>query len=253
MPSANSAISRSRLLPKIDVAQIVIRFRGEFRYGGDYVVMACADIMESATTTAEAISLLLAHGYVAAAYARWRGLHELACQAALLAGAARPEEAAKRYLVHGQRLLADDPAYGEVWATTEFYESNTEWLRDSYTNLSAKKQKPQPFTQKWLFETARLGSAPFDAWIAPSHNPVHMTSTAVAAGSRQAGGAPAGYSPTVSKVIGWQAACSLNELVANPCELMVTAGLPLDQATAWAASFDAAVRDRRPGPYVPDE
>ncbi len=153
-------------------AQVVVEFRGEYRYGGDYVAMACSDMMENATTTAEAIALLLANGYVADAYARWRGLHELACQAALMANATQPSDASKRYLVHGKRLLPDDPAYQEPWATPEFYDAHSEWLRDSYPNLSSKKQTPMKFTQKWIFDNAELKSAAFADWIKPSNDPV---------------------------------------------------------------------------------
>ncbi len=114
-------------------------------------------------------------------------------------------------------------------------------------NLSSKKQTPMKFTQKWIFDNAELKSAAFADWIKPSNDPVHMTSAAVALGSNQVGGAPAGYSPKVSALIGWWTACSLNELVANLCRLSSVAGLPLDRATAWAARLTNSSASGAPG------
>ncbi len=153
--------------------QLVVEFRSSWRYGTDYVRRASSDVMQSAQTTTSAIALLLRHGYVVDAEARWRGLHELACTAAFLAVDTDPTSIATRYLAHGLRLLPDDPAYTEQWAQGDFQDRSYEWLRESYP--VTVNGKPTRFSQQWLFAKANLQSAPFHEWVRPSHGPSTWT------------------------------------------------------------------------------
>jgi hypothetical protein len=220
---------------------LVVTFSDEYRSLRDVVALSCINILQNAVTTASAIALLLRHGYVVDAEARWRGLHELACTAAVLSDVTDPQETATRYLAHGRRLPDDHPAYSEPWATHPRFSKQYEWLRGELPGWKEKRK----IEQAWLFEQASLASAPFDDWLKPSHGPVHMSSIAVTVGSAQAGAAPAGYDEYWSDHIAWQAACSLYELVAHLCHLMTYAGLPREEALAWSVAFRSAAEQVR--------
>jgi hypothetical protein len=229
-------------------AQLYVELQAHRIGWQDYAGTAAADITQNAQTILEEIALLLRHGYVGGAEARWRGLHELACTAALLALDAEPAGISERYLAHGQRLLQDDPAYEQAWAADlRYYEQDYEWLRQSYPRWD-KNGKPLRFGQRWLFNTASLQAAAFDNWLKPSHGPVHMSSRAVAAGSEQAGAAPAGYSREAVNQIAWQAACSFYELVAHVALLPAPESLPDDRRLAWIEAAHDKVVLLRPGP-----
>jgi len=95
--------------------QLYVQFMTVRRGWMDYAETAAGDVVQSVQTTLGAIGLLLRNGYALDAEARWRGLHELACTAALLATDTDPPGICMRYLAHGQRLLVDDPAYQQPW------------------------------------------------------------------------------------------------------------------------------------------
>ena len=230
--------------------QLYVQLEAARRGWIDYAETAAADVTQNAQTTLSAIALLLRHGYALDAEARWRGLHELACTAALLAVDDKPAEICKRYLAHGQRLLVDDPAYSEPWVRNpHFFSWNYEWLRQSHPNVD-KKEKPIRFSQRWLFDNADMTSAPFDKWLRPSHGPVHLSSRAVAEGSEQAGAAPAGYSRERTNQVAWQVGCSFYELVAYVLRLPDEDGLPLERRLAWVAAVRELVEALRPGPVM---
>lgn len=228
--------------------QLYVQLRGCRRGWFDYAETAAADVVQNAQTTLGAVALLLRNGYSLDAEARWRGLHELACTAALLAVDSSQTEICKRYLAHGQRLLVDDPAYGEPWVRApQFFHRNYEWLRESYPHVN-KKGSPIPFTQRWLFDQAHMTSAPFDDWLRPSHAPVHMSSEAVATGSEQAGGAPAGYSRERNDQVSWQVGCSFYELVAHVVRLPHADALAHSRRLAWVTTVHEMVDASHPGP-----
>jgi hypothetical protein len=216
----------------------------QYGEGPSYAGQACLDLLQNGQTTTYAIALLLEHGYLADAEARWRGIYELACSAALLAMAEDVDRTAMRYLVHGRRLPARDPAYKASWATPDFFDMNYEWLREDHPHLN-HRGVPKPFRPSWVFSTANLTGAPFTDWIVPSHHAVHMTSAAVATGSRHAGAAPSGYSHARSMSIASRTACTLNDLVAQLCLVLGTEwGFDESRYLGWPLAFHAEVTER---------
>lgn len=202
----------------------------------DFLAEASATLLQSAQTTTLAISLLLEHGYVLDAFARWRGLHELTCAASLIATSTDSEEVGKRYLAHGGFLPDDHPAYTENWAQADgFARKNYEWLR-AEPRLDGRKGA---IRQSDVFEWSSLKSAPFQDWIRESHTPVHMSSPATAAGRVQGGGAPAGWNEGTAEQVAHMVTCSLNELVAHCCLLMAIQDRAAESQIylAWAYSF----------------
>lgn len=174
-------------------------------------------------------------------------LHELACTTALLANDQDPAGICERYLAHGERLLDDDPAYDQPWAPgLSFYGRPYEWLRQSHLHVD-DKGRPHRFGQVWLFHKAGLVAAAFGLWLGPSHQPVHMSSRAVAAGSEQAGAAPAGYSPEAVDQLAWQAACSFYELAAHLVLLPDPDSLSPVRRLAWTDEAHRVAVALRPG------
>lgn len=201
----------------------------------DDTANAAATVLQSAQVTTLAISLLLEHGYVADAHARWRGLYELACTAALIARAPDPAETSRRYLVHGGYLLNDHPANREPWAVEGRYrERDYEWLRGDHPGERG------PFRQRRLFDEAALRSARFDAWARASNAAVHMGSSVAAQGRQPVGAAPAGYLPGRAGDLALITALALGETVAHCCALVASDHDPRGYL-AWALAFHDAV------------
>jgi hypothetical protein len=228
-------------------------FWGHVAGPSDRVPLTCVNILQTAITTGSAIHLLLEHGYVADAEARWRGLHELACTASLIAQDADHVGICTRYLAHGNQLGPGDPALGEAWRTDKFLEWDYEWLRVSHPYVS-RKGKPIRFGQSWLFQNSGLKSAPYLEWLKPSHGSVHISSTAVGLGSRQAGPAPAGFDPSRRRLVAWQTACSSYEVAAQLLCLMVAGEMEGEASTAaaWISELEVRVGELRPGPIPPE-
>ena len=261
-PDAVSRRERNSRLVNLDLAvlhelaelqlaidEMQLEAHGAVRYGGDYAEMATSDILQNGATTTAAISLLLQHGLVLDAEARWRGLHELTCVAALLADDADRPNIAARYLAHGRRLPDDDPAYAKPWAHEPDFTKDYEWLRASRPNVSSKG-KPIRYTQRWVFDNAQLTAADFDAWIQPSHSPIHMSAAAVARGRLLSGsGEPAGYREEDVRQIAWQTACSIYELATSVAELLLEA-LPPAKLVAWSNELRGRASRMRPGPRL---
>ena len=226
--------------------QVLMDFESTFDHHGRYAQRAATDVMQSVVTTTRAIALLLRHGYVIDAEARWRGLHELTCCAALMATTDDLTDIATRYLAHGRRLPPDDPAYDEDWADATFFAGNHMWLKAREPGMSS-------FRQWWIFQEPELVSAPFDSWIKPSHQPVHMSAAAVSRGAVRQGHPPAGYNPHVANRIGWQVACSLYEGVTHLCVMMSRAHSIADNdLVGWPVEIRRHIRQRWPAEDLED-
>jgi len=202
-----------------------------------YAERAARNILQSGQTTAYAIALLLSHGYVIDAEARWRGIYELACSASVLAKSSDIEQVSARYLVHGRMLPEWDTGYRKPWATEDFYAQSYAWMRPDYPSGR--------LTQRRLLDEGALLGAPFKEWVYDSHQPVHMSSIAVADGSTLAGGAPPGYSAERAESIACRTAWSLNEIVATTALILGRASYEYEpHLLAWPTAFHAAVADR---------
>ncbi|MBO1740538.1 DUF5677 domain-containing protein [Leifsonia sp. TF02-11] len=186
-----------------------------------YPAWAGAAVLQSISTTILAISLLLKHGYVTDAAARWRGLHELTCAAHTIVDSADPIDVSRRYLIHGGLLperYMTEAERADVEKTIE-NPRHRNWLRERGWAVTDVKLNER--SQLWLFK--QLGSDThrmFEVrWIANSHNMVHMSSGAVADGSRQAGAAPAGWTPRAVDETTVAVLYSLSSAVASVLEL----------------------------------
>jgi hypothetical protein len=191
-----------------------------------------ADILQAGVTTTYAIALLLEHGYVIDADARWRGLYELACQTAVMAQTSNYDEAALRYLVHGGRIPEYDPRARAVRLTEStridrngypIFAKAYQWIPGSYFPGAAA---PKNITQTDLFDYANLQSAPRQL-VDQSHKAVHMSSLAVATEKTTARGAmPGGYDEVLEANIAERTAKTLYELVAHCCLLAAAIAFP---------------------------
>lgn len=199
-----------------------------------YPAWAGVAVLQSASTTILAISLLLKHGYVTDAAARWRGLHELTCAAHTIVDSADPIDVSRRYLIHGGLLperYMTDAERADVEETIRD-PKHRNWLRErGWASTDGDGR-----SQAWLFR--QLGSDThrmFDVrWIANSHNMVHMSSGAVAEGSRQAGAAPAGWTPRGVDETAVAVLYSLSSAVASVLELsLIGATRSRESAEEW--------------------
>lgn len=202
-----------------------------------YAAQAGAVILQVAQTTILAISVLLRNGYVLDATARWRGFHELACAANLIAASPDPEDCARRYLIHGGFLSSVDHSAVREKAVTRS-ESEAEWLTINHGWLCVDfpSQRKSHFSQKWIFDKLGTVSKAFqERWINESHSMVHMSSAAVSQGSQQAGGAPAGWSPIACDEYSVATLYSLSSLIASILELSLISPETRDpeSASAW--------------------
>lgn len=202
--------------------------------------LAVANLLEGGLTTNYAIALLLKEGYVVDADARWRGLYEIACQAAILAKASAPSEAALRFLMHGQgdrstwRLRAPDRLAGEAIVEEElmrgrpqpdsqtgvqgvhFWYKSHQWIP---AHLLAGELPQKQISQADLFRIADLAAAPRDL-VDESHQSVHMSTPVLAADRAVARGLnPGGYDQSLEEDIASRTAMVVYELVANCCLL----------------------------------
>lgn len=206
----------------------------------DFEGEAALGILHSAHTTLSAIGLLLAAGYSSDAFARWRGLHELASTAVLLARTDDGVEAATRFVCHGGLLPRNHVAYRQSWATEGSFTRDYEWLR-AVTDISGGI--PHRISQRWLFDTADLRTADFAPWVHVSHARVHLSSTAVAWNSKQAGAAPAGWDSILAGDVELLAACSLLELVMASAYLLIDDASDAPRLYAWAAALHDHVEE----------
>lgn len=212
----------------------------EVRYVQSPLQLAVTNILQAGMTTTCAITLLLEHGYVVDADARWRGLYELTCQAAVLSKASDIEEAALRYLMHGQRKFANqrlsqaDQNKGcsivdkELQRDcprsvgTENQQGATLWERDYQwipTELLKNGESQKRISQMELFLMADLTAAP-SSLVKDSHKSVHMSSHIIAAESAISLELdPGGYDPELERDVAKRTARTLYELVAHCCLL----------------------------------
>jgi hypothetical protein len=223
--------------------------------------LAVTNILQAAQTTAYAVTLLLKYGYVVDADARWRGLYELTCQAAVLSQASDPEMAALRYLMHGEKELAEnrlkssDLSRGKAVVQQEllrgpgtnpqtnqpsvpFWERDYQWIPAELLQGGAPQKR---ITQKDIFAIANLEVAP-SRFVEDSHKSVHMSSLSVATESTVAlDNDPGGYSAALEEEIAERTALTLYELVAHCCVLAEK--LPSENSyAAWAQAFHERVR-----------
>lgn len=217
-------------------------FEGSENEINDPATRVVADIVQTAQTTAHAIGLLLQHGYLADAEARWRGLYELTCSLALISRASDVEQISLKYLVHGGRMEGSALGAKAPWYSPDFPAKQYEWLRGDYAH-SGKSGKPLAYSQAWLFRNAGLRLAP-SAWVLPSHQAVHMTSIAVAGGGSAHGARPPGYSRRAARVVAGRTAYTLAELVAHSCLVIGTWHWSDDAETlVWPQVFLQQVDD----------
>lgn len=195
-------------------------FEGSESEINDPATRVVADIVQTAQTTVYAIGLLLQHGYLADAEARWRGLYELTCSLALISRANDVEQISLKYLVHGGRMAGSALGAKAPWYSPDFRAKQSEWLRGDYAH-NGKSGKPLAYSQAWLFRNAGLRLAP-PVWVLPSHQAVHMTSIAVAGGGSAHGARPPGYSQRAARVVAGRTAYTLAELVAHSCLVIGT-------------------------------
>lgn len=223
--------------------------------------LAVTNILQAGQTTAYAVALLLKHGYVVDADARWRGLYELTCQAAVMAQAGDSELTALRYLMHGQedlaknRLKPSDLAKGQAIVQQEllrgrpninpqtnlqgppFWEGDYQWIPVDLLGGSPRKK----IGQKDLFAIADLRVAP-SSFVDDSHKSVHMSSLTVASESTVAlDHDPGGYSAKLEYEIAKRTALTLYELVANCC-LLAPEPHSGHSFVAWAQEYHKRVR-----------
>lgn len=217
--------------------------------------LAVTNILQAGLTTTYALALLLKNGNVVDADARWRGLYELTCQAAVLSRASNSEEAALRYLMHGQKDFAKsrlndlDGRKGEDIVRKELLRGKNKWgnhiWEDSYQWIPAELLKggmqQEQISQRQLFEMADLQAAP-RSLVKDSHKSVHMSSLVVAAESTVAlDNEPGGYDLALEEDIAERTARTLYELVAHCC--LLAANLPTGNSyPAWEQEFYERVR-----------
>lgn len=142
------------------IADVAIGVSPESVANHDYFGQASLAILQSAYTTVSAIGVLLAAGYTGDGYARWRGLHELACSAIILAESKNPLESAKRFLCHGGLLPAGHPAYAEVERLDPKFAKDYAWVRGDPDHAG----EPQ-IRQWWIFDRASPQTCNFQPWI----------------------------------------------------------------------------------------
>lgn len=125
--------------------QLLVEVRAAYQHSSQTVTRVAGDLLQNGITTAQAINLLLEHGFVIDAEARWRALHGLACVCRVIATDSNPPEIAKRFVVNGRRLYEDHVAYSEPWASgTRFYTWSYEWLRESHSLTDKKGSRSNP-------------------------------------------------------------------------------------------------------------
>ncbi len=182
----------------------------------DYLQQAVHDLLQAGQTTAFAIATLLEHGYLVDAEARWRGLYELTCQAALLTKTGRPDCGAYRLLLHGGRIPEEHPNAVALLSAEPNFMKDYQWLPE---DCFAPGKKPRSIRQRDLFELANLRAAS-PSWVHPTHRAVHMSSLVVAnRHSAMRGALPPGYTKEIEGEIAIRTAWTLYELVAHCCLL----------------------------------
>lgn len=258
LPSSKENRNSNRLLyagdatsPLIDELGLIAEFLLYDIIGGDVheitdnLHQAVADILQAGVTTTYAVALLLQHGYVVDADARWRGLYELTCQAAVMAKTQDCYDAALRYLVHGGRIPELDARAQPVLQLEQirgadpsgrlYFWKDYQWIPSAYFSGNA----PKRITQTDLFDYADLQSAPRDL-VNQSHKSVHMSSLVVATSKNTAQGAmPGGYDPALKEEITERLARTLYELVAHCCVLAAKIEFPPRTVDylAWERTF----------------
>jgi hypothetical protein len=229
----------------------------DVRYIQEPLQLAVTNILQAGLTTTYAITLLLENGYVVDADARWRGLYELTCQAAVLSKTSNYEEAALRYLMHGQKDLAnqrlspsdqnkgrsivdqelDRDRPGPDGTTTQqgapLWERDYQWIP---AELLRNSQSQKKISQVDLFRMANLSAAPLSL-VKDSHKSVHMSSLVIAAESAVSLELdPGGYDPKLEQDVAKRTAKTLYELVAHCC-LLADALDPYKDYTGWWQEF----------------
>lgn len=143
-------------------------------------------LLRRAVTTADAIALLIAHGYGTDAFARWRALDELAATSVLLARH-RESELAERYLAQVDMLptSATPP-------TDPVDSGDYDWLRPLYPPRQDKS--PRRLSQTALFQAADLAVEDYPQYLRAANEAVHLSNRTLAEVRWDEGPLPLGFS-----------------------------------------------------------
>ena len=216
------------------VTPLILWLKHEDPDGQDPVSFAVTVILESARTTALAIALLVRHGYLADAEARWRGLYEITAQLALISSAGRRPEAeletvATAYLVHSG--LWDSAKLSLKVSQQILPPKDFSWLQAAGGEWGSKGR----ISQAAVLREADLTVPPDREQL--HHGSVHMSSGIAAAGGIASGFAPAGASLKRARRVAQRVLLTLDDLVAHAA-LAITHETGSDRPEVFYHSVD---------------